>query len=69
MGDWRGALAAQTRYLKALLDGTRGALKARRTLAQAVEEVGWAERGRWLLFDDYHRRNVAAAYAELEWEE
>ncbi len=69
MGDWRGALAAQTRYLKVLLDGTRGALKARRTLAQAVEEVGWAERGRWLLFDDYHRRNVAAAYAELEWEE
>ncbi|HEX7156042.1 MAG TPA: quinoprotein relay system zinc metallohydrolase 2 [Burkholderiaceae bacterium] len=69
MGNWRDALAAQTRYLKALLDGTRVAIRSHRTLAQAVEEVGWSERGHWLLFDDYHRRNVAAAYAELEWEE
>jgi hypothetical protein len=36
--------------------------------------VGWGglvvrhERDRWLLFDQYHRRNVTAAYAELEWE-
>lgn len=67
--DWRAALAAQQRYLEALLDETRGALKAGRTLQQGVQEVGWSERERWLLFERYHRRNVTAAFAELEWED
>jgi quinoprotein relay system zinc metallohydrolase 2 len=67
--DWRAALAAQERYLRVLLDETRAAIRAGIPLQQAVERVGLSERGRWLLFDDYHRRNVTAAYAELEWEE
>jgi quinoprotein relay system zinc metallohydrolase 2 len=67
--DWRTALASQRRYLKALADGTRAAIRAHRTMMQAMQEVGGAERERWLLFDGYHRRNVAAAYAELEWED
>ena len=67
--DWRTALAAQQRYLSALLDGTRAALRAHRTLAQATDEVATQERGRWLLFEGYHRRNVTAAFAELEWED
>jgi quinoprotein relay system zinc metallohydrolase 2 len=67
--DWRAALAAQRRYLKALADGTRAAIRAHHPMRQAMEEVAGEERGRWLLFDGYHRRNIAAAYAELEWEE
>jgi quinoprotein relay system zinc metallohydrolase 2 len=67
--DWRAAMAAQRRYLRALADGTRAAIRARRTIGQAMQEVAGAEQGRWLLFDAYHRRNIAAAYAELEWEE
>ena len=34
----------------------------------AVETVGRAERDKWLLFDDYHARNIVTAFAELEWE-
>ena len=67
--DWRAALAAQRRYLRALADGTRAAIRAHRTMSQAMQEVAGAERDRWLLFDGYHRRNIAAAYAELEWED
>jgi quinoprotein relay system zinc metallohydrolase 2 len=67
--EWRAALAAQRRYLRALADGTRAAIRAHHPIGQAMQEVALAERDQWLLFDAYHRRNVAAAYAELEWEE
>jgi quinoprotein relay system zinc metallohydrolase 2 len=67
--NWPGALGPERRYLQALLTGVKKALADRRTLAQAVETVGQEERGQWDLFDDFHRRNVTAAYAELEWEE
>ncbi|HEX4596879.1 MAG TPA: MBL fold metallo-hydrolase, partial [Burkholderiaceae bacterium] len=67
--DWRAAVAAQRRYLNALANGTRAEIRAHRTMAQAMQEVAGEERDRWLLFDAYHRRNIAAAYAELEWED
>jgi quinoprotein relay system zinc metallohydrolase 2 len=67
--DWRAALAAQRRYLKAVADGTRAAIHAHRPIGQAMQEVAGAEHDRWLLFDGYHQRNIAAAYAELEWED
>jgi quinoprotein relay system zinc metallohydrolase 2 len=67
--NWRAALVAQRRYLQALADGTRAAIRAHRSMMQAVQDVAVDEHDRWLLFDGYHRRNIAAAYAELEWEE
>ena len=66
--DWPGALDPQERYLRALLDEIRAALAAGGRMEAAVETVGRAERGNWLLFDDYHARNVVTAFAELEWE-
>jgi quinoprotein relay system zinc metallohydrolase 2 len=68
-GDWPGASAAQERYLRALLSETRAALRARKTLPEAVETIGAGGHDQWLLFDAFHRRNVTAAFAELEWEE
>ena len=47
----------------------RVALKNNRTMQQAVDTVGLGERDKWLLFDGFHRRNVTAAYAELEWDD
>ena len=66
---WREALAEQARYLNLLLAEVRQAIREKKTLQQAVDTVGLAERERWLLFDGFHRRNVTAAYAELEWED
>lgn len=68
-GAWQPAVARLEQYLTTVRDEARAAIKARRTIQQAVDEVGKSERGRWQLFDDYHRRNVTAAYAELEWED
>ncbi len=65
---WPGALAPQARYLRGLAADVRAAIKSRRTLSQAVADVG-VSGGDWLLVDAFHKRNVTAAYAELEWEE
>jgi quinoprotein relay system zinc metallohydrolase 2 len=67
--SWPGVLAGERRYLDRLQAGVKKALAERRTLAQAVQNVGEEERGNWALFDEFHRRNVTAAYAELEWDE
>jgi len=67
--DWPGAMQPQQAYLEALLRETRAALKARKTLAEAVDNVGTAAASGWQLVERFHRRNVTAAFAELEWED
>lgn len=67
--NWPGVLAPERDYLERLASDVKAALVAHRTLAQAVATVGQDQRNAWALFDDFHRRNVTAAYAELEWEE
>lgn len=57
----------QRRYLEGLRDGVRAAIRTGTPLARAVEAVA-APPG-WQLAEAYHRRNVTAAYAELEWED
>lgn len=66
---WPQALAPEERYLQALLHGTQQVLAAGGTLEEAVACVDYADKNQWVLFDGYHRRNVTAAYAELEWDE
>jgi quinoprotein relay system zinc metallohydrolase 2 len=65
---WPEAIVKEERYLGRLLEDVRAAIKARRTLAETVATAGEGY-GQWLLFDEFHKRNVTAAYAELEWEE
>jgi len=59
----------QQEYLEALLRETRAALKSHQTLSQAVDSVGVRAASRWQLVERFHRRNVTAAFAELEWED
>jgi len=67
--DWPAALKPQQEYLEALRRETRAAIKAGKTLPQAVDSVGMAAASDWQLTDRFHRRNVTAAFAELEWED
>jgi quinoprotein relay system zinc metallohydrolase 2 len=65
---WPQAAAPEQRYLEAVARDTRAAIKAGIDIADAYRHVAQSERGHWLLFDDYHPRNVTAAYKEFEWE-
>jgi quinoprotein relay system zinc metallohydrolase 2 len=65
---WPDAAAPEIRYLTAVRDGVRAAIHAGVDIADAPAQVATEERGRWQLFDQYHARNVTAAYKELEWE-
>ena len=66
--DWPGALDAEERYLTRLQADTRRAIKDGWTLSQAVERIA-PDRADWRLLDVFHKRNVTAAYAELEWDD
>ena len=68
MVDFSAGAASLERYLTNLRDETREAVQAGRSIEEAVDSVGRAEHGKWLLFEDYHGRNVIQAYRELEWE-
>ncbi len=58
---------AQTEYLSGLRDAVRTALRQRMPLQRAVETI--AAPAGWALTEVFHRRNVTAAYSELEWED
>lgn len=65
---WPDALTPLERYLRTVADEVRTMIKSGKTLAEASKTVGLSEKDAWLLFDEFHVRNVTAAFAELEWE-
>jgi len=67
--DGSAALATQASYLEALTRDTRSAIHDHRTIQQAVDSITVPAGSHWLLGERFHRRNVTAAYAELEWED
>ncbi len=62
--DWDKLL----HYLKTLREQIRIVINDLGTLEDATATVGLSERQKWELFDEYNRRNVTAAFVELEWE-
>lgn len=70
--DWPAGLGPTANYLAELERDVRAALREGLTLAQTVERLGARPDARltgWELTEVFHRRNVTAAYAELEWSE
>ncbi len=65
---WPDALAPEQRYLSKVADDVRAMIKEGRTMTEAMKSAGMSEKDAWLLFKEYHARNVSAAFAELEWE-
>lgn len=65
---WPDAAKPIRHYLQVVTDEVRALIKADRTLSEATTTVGLSEKDAWQLFEDYHARNVSAAFAELEWE-
>jgi len=65
---WPRALDDERRYLNLLADDARRLIAAGAPMAQAVPQIGRAERDRWQLFDDYNPRNATVAFSEFEWQ-
>jgi quinoprotein relay system zinc metallohydrolase 2 len=67
--DWPKSLQAEKNYLQLLLTEIRAMIKKGQFLEQAVKEVGYSEKDKWKLFNQFHKRNVTTSFAELEWED
>jgi quinoprotein relay system zinc metallohydrolase 2 len=67
--QWPKAAEAETRYLEMLRNEIRAYIKQGKTIEQAMAEVGRSARADWDLFDEFHKRNIATAFAQLEWED
>ncbi|MGX2041305.1 quinoprotein relay system zinc metallohydrolase 2 [Methylocaldum sp. MU1018] len=67
--DWPKALEPEERYLKTLQSEIRAFIKDGKTMEDAMTNVGLSARDDWQLFDEFHKRNISTAFAELEWED
>jgi len=69
VNDWPKSMRPEQEYLGALLVEIRAAIKKGIFLEDAVKTIGLPFKNHWKLFDEFHRKNVTKAYAELEWED
>lgn len=67
--DWPKSLQPEKKYLKILLTEIREIIKQGKFLEEAIKKVGYSERKKWKLFDQFHKKNVTTVFAELEWED
>lgn len=62
------AVHDEKRYWAVVAADVRKLISEGGTISQATKTAGRSEHDKWHLFDQYHVRNVTAAFAELEWE-
>lgn len=67
--NWPAAMQAEKTYLQMLQTEIRLMIKQGKTLEQATAQVGLTAKNQWQLFDQFHRKNITTAFAELEWED
>lgn len=67
--DWPKSMQAEKNYLQTLLTEIRQIIQQGGFIEEAIETVGYSEKHKWKLFDQFHKRNVTTAFAELEWED
>lgn len=66
--DWKLAIENEQRYLNALLSDIRAAIKAGKSMNEAMDSAAAGEKDKWKLFEIANRRNVNVIYPALEWE-
>lgn len=62
------ALEPEQHYLATVAADVRRLIAEGKTLSEATRTAGFSEADGWKLFNQYHVRNVTAAFGELEWE-
>lgn len=66
--DWPKSMQPEKHYLETLLTEIREMIRTGKYIEDAVAQVGPDLKDQWRLFDQFHRKNVTTAFAELEWE-
>ncbi|WNV03631.1 quinoprotein relay system zinc metallohydrolase 2 [Candidatus Methylospira mobilis] len=66
--DWPAASDAELGYLEMLRAEIREYIRQGKTMEAAMNGIGLSARRNWQLFDEFHKRNISTAFAELEWE-
>lgn len=69
VSDWPVTLQLQQSYLQMLFDEVALMISKGKFIEEAIATVGLQAKNKWQLFADLHRKNVATAFAELEWED
>lgn len=69
ISNWPVSIQPQKNYLNNLSNDIRLAIKQGKTLEQAVSSIGLSAKADWQLFEEFHRKNITIAFAELEWED
>lgn len=67
--DWPKAMQPELAYLKMLRQEIRGKIKQGKFIEEAIKTVGLSAKHNWLLFDQFHKKNITTSFAELEWED
>ena len=62
------AMLPEKQYWSVVASDVRKLIEAGKDMTEATKTAGQSERANWAMFDQYHVRNVTAAFAELEWE-
>jgi quinoprotein relay system zinc metallohydrolase 2 len=65
---WPEGAAAQRAYLSALRTDLRAAVRAGWPLSRALGAIPVHDAEQWRLIEDFHKRNISAAFGEMEWE-
>ena len=65
---WPQGADEERAYLGALRSDLRQAVKSGWPLARAVDSIPVHDAEHWRLIEDFHKRNISAAFGEMEWE-
>jgi quinoprotein relay system zinc metallohydrolase 2 len=66
--DKNSLLGKERRYLQALLNDLRSAIRQGKSMTASIETAAQSEKPEWVLFDSVNARNAALLYPALEWE-
>ncbi len=67
--NWPEGMQAEKSYLQNLAQEMRLKIKQGIFLEDVLREFDQSAAQGWLLFNDFHKKNLSSAYAELEWED
>lgn len=67
--DWPEGIQAEKHYLQYLQKVVRSKIQQGVFLEEVLQTVSYPDKQQWQLFNDFHKKNLSSAYAELEWED